>query len=255
MIEPLFEVTLAVLVASLRILALFTAAPLFGHSAVPVRVRVAFAVVVSAAVAPSVELPLGSGSVAWGGLVLQESLIGLALGFSMRLIFAAFDLLGEFVSIQGGLGAATVVDPASGASSLALATTLQTFMLLVFLAMDGHHDVVRAAAHSYAVLPPGGGLPAAGAFLGIAKLGGEIFAMAARLAAPFTVAMLVSNIAVGIMGRAIPQLNLMMLQLPAHVAMTLGLLLLGAGTLVDAARGDLAAWPERSLGLLVSGRE
>lgn len=248
-----FEAVLPTLLGSVRILALFTAAPVFSHKTVPARVRAGLAAAVALAIAPNVplEASVAQGLLGLGGVFFQEVVLGLALGFSVRLFFAAFDLLGEFVSIQGGLGAATVLDPTSGASSLALASTFRVFTVLVFLAVDGHHDVLRAVAHSYEILPVGGGLPDSEVFLGFARLGGGIFEIAVRFAAPITVAMLVSNFGVGILGRSIPQPNLMMIQLPAHVAITLALLLLASGALLTQMRDDLGDWTQRSLGVLV----
>ena len=241
-------------IASLRLLALFTTAPVFGHGAVAVRIRTAFALVVAWSLAPALAIEPAAGALGWAGLVLGELLVGLTLGFAVRLVFAAFDLFGEFVSIQGGLGAASVVDPSSGASSLALASAFQAFMLLVFVAIDGHHDVLRAAALSYEVLPVGAGGPASLAFLDVVRLASGIFEIAVRLAAPVTVAMMLSNVAMGILGRAIPQLNLMMLQLPAHVVMTLGLLMLGAGSLIRASEQWITIWPTQVVNALVAGR-
>lgn len=248
-----FEAIITTLLGSVRILALFTAAPVFSHRAVPARVRVGLAVTVSVAIAPAIptDAATGAGLLGLGGMFIQELVLGLALGFTVRLFFAAFDLLGEFISVQGGLGAATVLDPTSGASSLALATTFRVFTVLVFLAVEGHHDVLRAVAISYERFPVGGGLPDSEVFLAAARLGGDIFEIAVRFAAPVTVAMLVSNFGVGILGRSIPQLNLMMVQLPAHVAITLGLLLLASGALLTRMGDDFGVWTERSLGVLI----
>lgn len=241
--------------ASIRLLALFVSAPVFSHSAVPVRARLGLALLVAIALAPSDLRPAEGAATPLdlAGIAFGEALIGLSLGFAVRLLFAAFDLFGEFVSVQGGLGAATVLDPASGSSSLALATTFQAFAMLAFVLMDGHHALLRAAALSYERLPIGGGAPEAAAFLAVVGLGASIFEIAFRLAAPITVAMFVSNVGVGILGRAIPQLNLMMLQLPAHVAITLVLLMLGAGALLRAAADQLLLWTERSASAVLGG--
>ena len=251
--SPPLDEALAWSVASVRLVIFFLVAPVFGYSALPSRVRVAFAMAVTLALAPVVPMPETGGLLSLGGVVAGEVLLGLALGFAARLLFAAFDLLGEFVSIQGGLGAAQVVDPASGSSSVALASTFGVFTLLIFLAIDGHHALLRAVAESYARVPVGAGGPSESAFLAVAGLGASIFELAVRLAAPFTIAMFVSNVAVGILGRVIPQLNLMMLQLPAHVALTLALLALGAGVIVRASSDELLRWPEIAFAAAIEG--
>lgn len=253
--SPLIEMSGTAALASVRLSALFISAPVFSHRAVPMRLRAALGLAVASLVAPDAPADLlESSGASLALLVLREALVGLFLGFAAGLVFAGFDLLGEFVSVQGGLGAASVVDPASGSSSLALASTLRTFALLAFVAIDGHHEVLRAAVLSYEALPLASGAPSPLAFLELVRMGSEIFEIAVRLAAPITVAMLVSNLGMGILGRTIPQLNLMMLQLPAHVAFSLGLLMLGAGTLVEAAGDVIAPWPGRALAALLAGR-
>lgn len=252
--SPVLDDVLVWVLASVRIVALFAAAPVFRHTAMPIRVRAALGMLVTLAMAPALpqQMPEGdlAGFFAW---VVAEALVGLALGFALRLLFSAFELLGEFVSVQGGLGAASVVDPTSGVSSLALAIVYHTFALLVFLAIDGHHELLRAAAQSYERIPIGAGGPDSQAFLAVVQLGSGVFETAVRMAAPVTVAMLVANVAVGILGRAIPQLNLMMLQLPAHVMVTFVLLMLGAGAFMRTAAGRIVLFTEQSVGAVLGG--
>lgn len=239
--------------ASVRIVALFSSAPIFGHAAVPVRVRAALALVVAAMLGPEVgaSVPAAEHLLGGTGLVLREALIGFTLGFSVRLVFSAFDLLGEFVSVQGGLGAATVLDPTSGANSVVLASLFRLTMLVVFLGIEGHHQVLRAVFLSYERMPIGGDGPEAGAFLALLALGGSLFEIAVRLAAPVTVSMLIANFAVGILGRVIPQLNLMTVQLPAQVAAALALIMLGARPFLEAATTHLDPWTGTVLAALL----
>lgn len=244
----ILDVGLGTTLASIRIVALFAVAPVFSHTGFPLRARTVFALAVTLLIAPDVPTEIYSANpFALAGFVLTEALIGLSIGFAMSLLFAAFDLLGEFVSIQGGLGAASVVDPASGASSVALASTLHTFALLVFVAIDGHLELLRAVALSYEAIPVASGGLDPRAFLHVVALAADIFEIGFRLAAPITIAIIVTNLGTGILGRVIPQLNLMMLQLPAHVAVSLGLVMLGASTLIDATATIAEAWPERVL--------
>ncbi len=242
------EIGVGTLLASVRVIAMFQIVPVFSHSGVPIRARTALALVITWLVGPTVPTDIfASPALGLAAFVLQEAAIGLLMGFAATLLFAAFDLLGEFISIQGGLGAASVVDPASGASSLALATTLRTFALLAFVALDGHLELLRALALSYDHLPVGEGGPEAAAFRAVVGLASSMFEIGFRLAAPIAVTMLITNLGVGILGRVIPQLNLMMLQLPAQVALSLGLVMLGAGHLIDATREWAEPWPEMVL--------
>ncbi len=243
--NPAFDELVAWMLGSLRLLALFVAAPFFGHETLPTRVRLGFALLVTLVVAPDVgALSADLGVIGSAGIALREVLLGLALGFPIRVLFASFDIFGEFASVQGGLGAATVVDPSSGASSVALATLFQTVGLLAFLAIGGPEAVLQAAARSYDVVPLAPTALEPGAFLGAVQTGSAMFEIAVRLAAPITAAMVVANLAVGILGRLIPQLNLMLVQLPANVALVLSLLMLGAGVWIQALAGHLETIPE-----------
>ncbi|MCP3983656.1 MAG: flagellar biosynthetic protein FliR [bacterium] len=219
-----------------RFIALTVTAPFFSHSSIPMRVRVGLAMGVAMAAGArfgTAPDPVLLDAASLWGLVAREVLIGAMLGFASGLVFSGLALMGEFASIQGGLGAATVLDPTSGSSSVVLTSMIQIFGVLIFLAINGHHEVLRGLALSFSVFPVGQMTFHLEAFESVVKLGGVIFRVAVHLAAPVTAAMIISNVAVGILGRAIPQLNLMALQLPAHVATTLLILGLGAGPLTD----------------------
>lgn len=242
---------LAFSLAMVRLLGLFLVAPFFSHPLLPMRIRVALAFAATWATAelwgatPLPPLEIGPAV----GAVIHEVLVGATLGFATGLVFSGFALLGEFASIQGGLGAATVLDPSSGASSVVLTSMMQIFAVLLFLAVDGHHQLLQALALSFQQLPLGGVGETLGAeaFGAVAALGSLIFEVAVRLAAPITAVMLLSNVAVGMLGRAIPQLNLMALHLPAHVGVTLLILGLGAGPFSQAMVNTLASFTERAI--------
>lgn len=251
-----FELLWSLPLASVRVLALILAAPIFGHAAVPIRVRVAIGIVLAAFISPIAAphaaiadpSPLEAAS-----LVGREALIGATLGFGLRVIFEVFAPVGEVISVQGGLGAANVLDPSSGASSVVLGVMLQLFSLVVFLAVDGHHALIRGIALSFERLPIGGAPLPAEAFAVISGLGATLYDVAARLAAPVTIVMLVTNVGVGILGRSIPQLNLMALQLPAHIAITLVIIGLIANPLGEAIAGTLTGFTNDVLTAFLGG--
>lgn len=242
--------------ASVRTLAMFMSAPIFGHNAVPVRIRaalgLAFAVVAIPLATPT-EWVMGGGGLALGAAVINEALIGVSLGFGLRVIFMVFAPLGEVISIQGGLGAATVLDPTSGTSSPVVGSLLQAAGLVLFLVVDGHHALLRGLAGSYERLPLGESLLHAGHFSAIVALGSSLFEVAVRLAAPLLVVMFIVNVAVGILGRAIPQLNLMSVQLPAQIGITLIVLALAAAPLSQAIIEVLTEGSERAIAAVAGG--
>jgi flagellar biosynthetic protein FliR len=255
-VELATDYVLALALGSVRVLALLTAAPIFGHLAVPVRVRAALAPLILLAVGAPPALPFDPVQASPAALFLAagaEVVIGVTLGFAARLVFAAFSLFGDFVSVQAGLGHARVLDPSTGSTSVALATLFDLFLIAIYLAIGGHLQLLEGVVRSFEALPVGGAGLGAEPFVQIALLGSRIFEIALRLAAPVTVAMMVSNAALGILARAIPQLNLMMLQLPAHVALGLVLLGLGSGSFVRAAARELEGWSQQVFGAMVGG--
>ncbi len=248
--EPIFLELWSLSLRGLRPIALAMTAPVFSDVVVPVRVRLALGALLGLSIGPLPPPGLADeGLLVIAPVVLQELLIGAAIGFALRMFFAAVELAGEVASLQGGLGAASVIDPSSGVSSTALSTLLRWTTLLIFMALEGHHEVLRALELSYERIPMSAGTLGSDTLLFVARLGSGIFEAAFVLAAPITVAMLVSNLAVGILGRTIPQLNLILLQLPAHIAFTFGILLMGAGAWVSAAGSHLEGWLE----LVVAG--
>lgn len=243
------ELFLAGLLASVRIVALALVAPMFGNTAVPMRMRAALAILVAASLAPNLSatsIPDPSSSLAVAGAVVGEVLTGFALGFAARLVFDAMGLVGGLLSAQGGLGAATLVDPGSGASTTSPSLLLESIAVLLYFAIDGHHVLLRALAQSFSVLPPGGGGPFVASAAAIAGLGADLFAIAVRLAAPVTAALLLANVAMGMLGRMLPQMNLMMVQIPAHVLLMLGMMLAGVSGFSAAVVDTLARWPARA---------
>lgn len=247
------ELLLVWLAACARVVALCVTAPVLGHPAVPLRVRAALAVAVATALAPALPpsaAPPDPSALWFATLAGGELAIGSVLGFGARLVFDAIGLVGGFASVQGGLGAASVLDPASAASTLAFSAVLEVVAVLVWFAIGGPESLLRALARSFASLPIGGGAPAQASFLALATLGAELFRIAVQLAAPVTVAMLLANLVLGFVGRALPEVNLMALQLPAHVLVLLTLLALGATPLVDALAAVLAGWSGRTAGLV-----
>jgi flagellar biosynthetic protein FliR len=248
---PVTEIV-GVALAFVRIAGVFVSAPVFSHKHVPVRVRAALVMLLSLVVAPLVDAaPIEEAQLA--SAVISEFGVGMAIGFAAALVFSGIGLMAELVSVQGGLGAASVLDPTSEASSVVVAALMRSFAILTFLAIDGHHDMLRALVLSYERVPLGVGLPIT-TFAGVASFGAIVFETGARLAAPLTVILLTSNVVVGILGRTIPQLNLVSLQLPAQVALTLLVIAAGASVIVDSLAGTISSGLDRSFSAVLGGR-
>lgn len=211
-----------------RCAGLVMGAPLFGHLLVPLRGRVGLALVLAIALAPVASTAVETPPTLWvmAGLVITETLLGLILGFLAQLIFAGVQLGGQIAGIQIGFGLANLIDPQSNAQSTVVAEWQQLMALLVFLALDVHHVLLRALVESFRIVPLGAATLGAGLLRGVAMRAGEIFAVGMRIAAPVLIVLLLTNAALGVLARTIPQLNVFVVGFPVNVGV--GLIVLGA---------------------------
>jgi flagellar biosynthetic protein FliR len=193
-----------------RILGLITAAPLFGNNAVPVSVKVALGLLLATIMAPGIPALPAIDPMSLGGLLIlvQELLIGVAMGFAMRIVFAAIEFAGEVASMTMGLGFATFFDPNSAGRSSAIGQLLALVATMAFLAVNAHLVLISALAESFVTLPISATPMSLGAPLEMVKWGGRIFSAGLQLSLPIIAALLITNVALGILTRAAPQLNL-----------------------------------------------
>ena len=206
-----------------RIAGVLMVAPVIGARLVPVRVRVALAVGVTLVVAPlaPVQAPFAP-SLLTGLLVIQEVLLGAAIGFCLQMVFDALIIAAETIAMGMGLGFATMVDPQRGVSVPVLGQFFVILGTLVFLSLGGHLAALRLLATSFEAAPIGTPFAAAGIW-SLVAFASEMFAGAVRIALPAITALLVVNLALGVTSRAAPSLNLFAVGLP--LGMLLGFLI------------------------------
>ncbi|WP_373988511.1 flagellar biosynthetic protein FliR [Duganella sp. BuS-21] len=209
-----------------RILALLAASPLFGNKAVPASVKVSLGVGLALIVAPAVPAWPATDPLSMAGLLIlaQEMLIGLAMGFSIRIIFAAVEMAGEISSLTMGLGFATFFDPNTQGRSSAISQFLSLVATMAFLAVNAHLVLLSALVESFSTLPVSSIPIYGGGFKQMADWGGRIFATGVQLSLPIVAALLITNVALGILTRAAPQLNLFGIGFP--ITLGVGLLVI-----------------------------
>jgi flagellar biosynthetic protein FliR len=193
-----------------RILGLITAAPVFGNTGVPMLIKLTLGVTLAAIVAPIIPAVPSVDPTSWAGLLVagQEMLIGLAMGFSMRLVFASVEFAGEIASSSMGFSFASFFDPSSAGRTSAISQFLALVATLAFLAMNAHLVMIEALVESFFTLPISSSPMALTAPLEMVRWGGKIFSSGLQLSLPIVAALLVTNIALAILTRAAPQLNL-----------------------------------------------
>lgn len=212
----------------MRVLALMLTAPVYSEQSMPLPVRIGLAAMATFVLAPALAAPPDIPIVSLAGAIVlaQQLVIGAALGFAMRIVFAAVDAAGEITGLQMGLGYATLFDPDRADMIPVLSQFLGMLAILAFLALDGHLRLLQVLADSFRVLPVGGPGLAAGGFLTAARWSGEIFSAGVLLCLPLLGAMLIANVALGILTRAAPQLNLFAVGFP--LTLGVGLVILAA---------------------------
>jgi flagellar biosynthetic protein FliR len=210
-----------------RILALVASAPVIGNKQVPVRVKVGFAMLVTF-IAPTLNIPADIEASSGPGLfiLLQQILVGLAMGFAMRLVFTAIDMAGDIMGMQMGLGFASFYDPVNATNTQVIAQFLGMLAALAFLSMNGHLYMLSALAESFHAFPISTQIPSAHAMHTLALWGGSIFAHSLRLSLPLIAALLITNLALGILTRSAPQLNIFAIGFPITLVVGFATLML-----------------------------
>ncbi|HEX6733256.1 MAG TPA: flagellar biosynthetic protein FliR [Azonexus sp.] len=199
-----------------RILGFIAAAPLWSTAVIPQRTRLILGLAITLAIAPVLPpmpaVPPATLAGLW--IMLQQMLIGIAMGFAARIVFAAFDMAGEFMGFQMGLGFATFYDPLRGAQTPVVAEFIGLIALLLFLSMNGHLLYFATLAQSFVAMPIGATPLAAASWLNLVQLGSTIFSAGLLLALPVVVALMITNLALAVLTRAAPQLNIFALGFP-----------------------------------------
>ncbi|MBI3903666.1 MAG: flagellar biosynthetic protein FliR [Nitrosomonadales bacterium] len=209
-----------------RILALVASAPILGNKQIPARVKIGLAMLLTFVIAPTlpaipeVELSSAPGVL----MLLQQLLAGLAMGFALRIIFIAIEMCGELIGMQMGLGFASFFDPQNASFTPVIAQFLGIFAALAFLGMDGHLYMLAALADSFQSFPISAAAPHASAWHTLTVWGGSIFADSLQLSMPVIGALLITNLALAILTRTAPQLNIFAVGFP--ITLTVGFIAL-----------------------------
>ena len=227
MLELKLNELLLAFVALARVATVVAVYPLFGHNSVPAATKVGLSLLLTVLLYPSLrgihaELPL---QVVPLLLVLtREVLVGLAIGFVAAMLFAGVELGGTMVGMQMGLAIVTTMDPQTREQASLIGQAQQLVALLLFLVIDGHHFLLRALYHSFDMVPILGGSYNGGLVEKVVRMAGAIFASGVRIGAPSIVALLLTSVALGVLARTVPQMNVFFAALPANIA--IGLLVL-----------------------------
>lgn len=206
--------------------ALVMSTPLFGTPFAPAPVRLGLTLVLALVAAPVVSVPADAVDQALTWVVAREMGIGLALGLAVRVIVAIAEGAGQLTGYQVGLSYGAMLDPQSGVRNSTLAVLYTNLTLVLCLLIGVHHEVIRALLASYGALPIGIGSVDSTVGVVVARLLGMVFAGALRLAAPVIAVLIIVEVMMGLMSRAAPSLNLLVIGAPLRLPV--GLLVVAA---------------------------
>ena len=209
-----------------RISAMFMVMVAIGSRNMPMRIRLLYSLAVTMALAPTLTIPTDVllFSLSSFLIVVQQILIGDALGFMSLLVMQTFVLAGQIIGMQTSLGFASMVDPGSGQQVPVVGQFFLILATLIFFAVDGHLAMIKMVVLSFATMPIGTtGLPSL-TFDKISRWGGWLFTASLAMSISAIVALLTINFSFGILTRAAPQLNIFAIGFP--VTMLAGLTIL-----------------------------
>ena len=194
----------------LRVGGFVLAAPTLSDTVIPGRIKIVMSLALAFLMAPLVQIPPALSIFSAAGLLaaVQELLIGVAIGMVVQLTFEALMFAGQSISLTMGLGFATLVDPQRGANTTVIGQMFMIFGILTYLAINGHLVLLGALAQSFQTLPIGAAHIDKGFLLSVAQWGARVFESGLLIALPAVIALVIINLALGVVTRAAPQLNL-----------------------------------------------
>ena len=213
------------LIVLLRLGGIMIFAPLFGNASVPFTVRAAFALVASFVLSPS--LPLGAlpENMDLAGMAViaaGEILSGVVLGFAASCVFAGMQFAGQVISFQLGFSLVNQIDPQTNVESSTFSFIHNYVGLLFFLLINGHHWFLLAVSESFGTLPVGGVRMQAQLMAQLLELTSQILVIGLRIAGPVIVVTVLMDLVRGILGRAAPQIQVILVGMPLKILVGLG---------------------------------
>lgn len=226
---------LVFLVLFVRCTALVVAAPVFGHQSIPVQTKVALGAFLSFVLYPVVSHSapqIDAQLLAFFVLIIQEALVGLLLGFAVGILLAGIMYAGEIISFSIGLSIANIFDPEGSQQTPVIGEFLYLLVVLMFLLLNGHHFVLEALQLTYAAVPIGTFAFSQPLADKVIAFGSLMFVVAVKCAAPLMVASFLTNVALSILARVMPQMNIFVVSFPVTIGVGLVVLISAAPFMV-----------------------
>ncbi len=236
-----------VLLIFLRIISAFAAAPIFGHKALPVLVKVSLAFVIAYIIflvrdnsTTNIEFGL------WWLFInaAKEIITGLIIGFSINIVFYGFSFAGSLIGFDMGLNMSQVFNPVDESETNILGEIIYLAAVLIFFLINGHHYLIRALEYSFSVVPIGKFSVTQSVFDLLVKYAANVFVIAVKVAAPILISFFLVHIAEGIISRVIPQMQIFFVTQPLKLGLGFVLLAMVAPLLIYVIKGLLKSFED-----------
>lgn len=231
----------------LRCLGFFLSWPLFSGGSVPVPLKIFTSLLIAfmcfATIAPD-TYPKVVHYQSLMGLAIKELIVGLSMGFLTNFIFHAVTIAGELVAVSMGLSSAQVFNPTFNMQQSSISQLYFFLAAFLFLAIRGHHYFLAGLAESFKTVPLTVLLPRLGTMGEFALLGQKVLEVGLLLSSPILVAILLVNFSMGVMGRAVPQINVLITSLPVNALVGLTVLVISLPFFLDSLRTQISDFSE-----------
>lgn len=207
-----------------RCSAMFLSAPLFGSANLPAFIRILTAVVVTAALTAAIQptlAPPPADMYVFAAVVANQILAGLIIGVFVQIVLLGAQMGGAFMDMQVGLSMSHVMNPANGQPSTVLSQFKYMLALIVFLSVNGHHVMLGAFVKSFEIMPSVSGGVLRALQTNQLTLIGELSLIALQIATPVLAVSILVDAALGIMNKAVPQMHIFIVGMPAKIVMGL----------------------------------
>ncbi len=194
-----------------RMAGLFLVAPIFGRRNIPAYLKIGLSFMMALILVNTITLQkpvYDSNLLAFAGLIAKEAIVGIVLGYISYLVFTAIYMAGQLIDMQIGFGMVSVLDPVSNIQVPVTSNLYFIISMLIFLISNGHHDLIKALFRSYEIVPLGKAVFGKDLLGDILNISGNTLVIGFKIAAPVIAAMLIADIALGVLSRTVPQLNI-----------------------------------------------
>lgn len=217
------QAALFMLIAT-RLSAMMVVAPVFSSRTVPVRVKAGLVILVSWITLPVVAAEGGvvpDGLVPLAMLAVKEAIIGFAFGLIAQFLFAAVQTAGAFIDVTAGFAVSQTLDPTSGVTTSILGRWYNLIAISAFLAIGGHQLLVAGVVRSFTLAPPLDSPDMGAVVTGVLAQADDIFLVVVQIGAPIIGALLVTDVTLGVISRAVPQMNVFIVGIPLKIIVAL----------------------------------